>query len=201
LRKTLEDALSEMSVVTLAATLPSTKRRPWMKNITSNTANKLNTEKIKPSHLLKTYKDYVKSEVWGALDGYQQILAEALSRLVRITGCNTLPTDTERQDSGKLLRNFIGSLYQHDKLKNEIPQLHIGASLHALVRYDQQRKYKPNDLEDFRHAGAALPYCDHFLTEKSLAHMICRPPAKLEAEYQCVVATNPGQAIDHLSEN
>jgi hypothetical protein len=198
IQKSLEDALTEMNVVTLAATIPGRRRRDWMKNLTKDTVEKLNIEKIKPPHLLKNYKDLVKSEVWGALDGYKDILVEALCHLVSVTGCRTPPTEDKRIETGKMLRDFIGSLYQHEKISCEIPQLHIGSSLHALVRHDHRRKYKMNDLEDFRHAGAALPYCDVFLTEKSLGHMICQSPSNLRDKYDCIVISDPQHAVQQL---
>lgn len=37
---------------------------------------------------------------------------------------------------------------------------------------DDQRKTKQNDIADFRHAAAALAYCNLFLTDKPLTHLV-----------------------------
>jgi hypothetical protein len=53
-------------------------------------------------------------------------------------------------------------------------------------------------MEDFRHAGSALPYCQVFVTEKSLAHSIRNPPASLQADYDCAVYSNPSDALEFI---
>jgi len=58
--------------------------------------------------------------------------------------------------------------------------MHIQASLHASMRWDKQRKFRPNDYYDFEHATAALGYCDLFLTEGPLHVMVKRPQVNLQ---------------------
>jgi len=83
-------------------------------------------------------------------------------------------TDAEKQDrSGGLeLANLIYHAFRLNKLAHHFPSLRISAGLHAALRWGRNRKYKASDLFDFRHAVAALPYCELFFTERSLHHLI-----------------------------
>jgi hypothetical protein len=198
MQKAMDDSLSSISVETLASRLPSKRRRQWVKNSTQQLASTLNGEKAKPAHLLANYRQFLQSEVWGVLGVFQAVLEQAMSRLATAMGHNGQITEEELKSVAAMLRNLIGSAYGQDGIGNEVPQLHIIASLHASVRYDQNRKYKPNDMEDFHHAGAALPYCQVFLTEKSLGHLLRHPPASLSKCYDCAVFSDPGDALDHL---
>ena len=99
-----------------------------------------------------------------------------------------------------MVRGLIESALKAGKVQARFPQLHINASLHAALRWDNRRTYKRGDCEDFRHAGSALPYCDYFLTEKSLAHLLCNKPLELDLEYETNVFSDSESAIRALSQ-
>jgi len=81
-----------------------------------------------------------------------------------------------------------------------IPSLHIYASCHAAVRWDQKRNLCGNDLFDFHHAQAALGYCDVFLTEKPLTDMLYQRHLGL-TKYKCRTFWSPSVALSWLREN
>ncbi len=83
------------------------------------------------------------------------------------------------------------------RLSREFPSVHIGCSLHAFWRRGDH-EFEPNDTEDRLHAQCALPYCDAFFTEKSLAHAI--ESLKLDTTYGCRVAATDRQCIQILDE-
>ena len=87
-----------------------------------------------------------------------------------------------------------------NKLGDYFPSLIIGVGLHASVRQDIQRKFDPNDMSDFRHAQAALPYFDYFLTENNLRDLVTRNNIRFDTQYECVVASNPREAMDHIKQ-
>ena len=68
------------------------------------------------------------------------------------------------------------------------------------MRWDKQRKFKPNDYYDFEHAVAALSYCDAFLTEGPLHDLITRPQISLEAVNECRVFSDVQAAADYIRE-
>lgn len=76
--------------------------------------------------------------------------------------------------------------------------IHIEVSFHAAMRWDKQRKFKPNEYFDFQHGTAALAYCDLFLTEKPLWDMIRRPQLNLESVNGCRTVWELGEAVEAL---
>src|SRR5262245_30206809 len=77
-----------------------------------------------------------------------------------------------------------------------LPGLSIMTELYALYETDRDAK-KPlssNDWFDSSHAAAALPYCDVFLTEKNLAHML-RQMLKADVQYGCQVIGSLEEAV------
>ena len=85
--------------------------------------------------------------------------------------------------------------------------LHLGKKLDAnllilkisALLHDIGRKFKANDMSDFRHAQAALPYFDYFFTEHSLRDLVLRSNMRFDVEYHCVVESHPLEAISYQS--
>lgn len=72
--------------------------------------------------------------------------------------------------------------------------LHIETSLHAAMRVDKARRFKPNDFYD-RHAAAALAYCEAFFTEGPLCDLASRRQLSLLGINVCRVATDVEDAL------
>jgi len=81
-----------------------------------------------------------------------------------------------------------------------IPTLHINASCHAAVRWDQKRNLSSNDFFDFHHAAAALGYCNVFLTEKPLSVLLGQRHLGL-TKYKCPTFWSPSEALNWLRDN
>jgi hypothetical protein len=153
-------------------------------------AQKLTSGKFEHHDTTKSFNDLYADEVWGGLDAYKREIDPVFERLMRKTGYAEAPSAAEVSTGTYLLRKMIATAYQHGKLSTQLPQCHINASLHAALRMNDKRQYKPGDCEDFRHAGSALPYCDIFLTERSLRHLPCTSPLHLDADYNVTVLTD-----------
>lgn len=97
------------------------------------------------------------------------------------------------------MANSIYNLFRKNKLGEHLPSLIIGAGLHASVRLDTGRKYKPNDMSDFQHAKAALPYYHCFFTERSLRDLVSRTNLSFDKKYNCNVCSDPGNAVEVLA--
>jgi hypothetical protein len=99
--------------------------------------------------------------------------------------------------------NLLAAAFAKDEAKRAMRTLHIHASLHAAMRCDKPRRFKPNDFYDFQHATAAIGYCDAFFTEAPLAEMAnrlslglrdlngCRVTADVDEAVECVRALRP----------
>jgi hypothetical protein len=154
----------------------------------------------KMEHHVASFDELYLHEIEGGLDGHKEICAEIMARLSRMTGFKGEMSEDDRAASGTVLCKLIRAAVKAGKVRTEIPQLHINASLHAALRWDRNRRYKRGDFEDFRHAGSALPYCDFVLTEKSLRHLLCNKPLSLDSDYGTSVYFDSGTAAARLSQ-
>ena len=115
-------------------------------------------------------------------------------------GYEPTPSEVEKSAAGKQIANAVYNLFRKNKLQNYFPTLVIGAGLNALVRWDTKRKFKLNDLHDFRHAQTALPYFDFFFTEHSLRDLVTRSNVGFDKKYSCEVFSYPNEAIRRAKE-
>ena len=145
----------------------------------------------------KSFKQVYHAELRGVIDMFiEQSKESFLYSLSVMTG---KPIDEWPAEANNELNNM---LYYSIDLKraapHELPSFKIFAGLHALKRWDKKSVYKANDMFDFRHAQAALPYCDFFFTEKYLAHAIKSGHLKYDKIFNCEVCSNVGEAIKAL---
>ncbi|EAQ80497.1 hypothetical protein [Blastopirellula marina] len=156
----------------------------------------LNSGKFANLEVHASFKEMFLSEVQGILDVYRDAFCDLFRYIYERDTGNKL-SDAERQDtrSGQMFINLIYNALRLNKITNQFPSLRIGAGLHAAVRWDRSRKYKPNDLFDFRHAIAALPYCDLFFTERSLCHLLRDRNLKFEYQFTCQAVYKPSEAL------
>jgi hypothetical protein len=81
------------------------------------------------------------------------------------------------------------------KAGGDLASQRIEAAIHAAIRMDDHRKYKPNDLHDLRHASVAAAYCDLFFTERSLCELLNRTQVRAVIPKAAVVVSSLEQAI------
>ncbi len=74
-----------------------------------------------------------------------------------------------------------------DKIGKYLPDIYINTCIHTLMRWDKSRHFDANDIYDFEHARAALPYYQYFFTEGPLKHMLSMKPYELSKKYNCIV--------------
>ena len=106
--------------------------------------------------------------------------------------------EVKNAESGQKMANIIYHSFNMNKLGTYLPSLVVEAGLHAMVRYDKERKFKKNDMPDFRHAKTALPYFDLFLTEKSLCHLVKTGKLAFDKKYNCKVYSDSKEAIKYI---
>jgi hypothetical protein len=85
-------------------------------------------------------------------------------------------------------------LTKHKALR-DLPTINIQAGIHGAIRWDKQRKYNPNDWLDILHAAAGMPYCDVFLTERSLASLLRAPHIAYDKRYRTAVFHTAEEAL------
>jgi hypothetical protein len=55
-----------------------------------------------------------------------------------------------------MCRNLLYHAFKKPETRDALRTIHVTASIHAGMRWDKDRKFKPNDYYDFEHATAAL---------------------------------------------
>ena len=150
---------------------------------------------------LRSFAQTYDIELKGAVEVAGDVVADVIHQFAeRGAGRELSPTPEERANSVNLCRNLLFHAFKKPETKDALRCLHIGASLHAAMRWDKDRKFKPNDYYDFEHATAALSYCDAFLTEGPLHDLVKRPQIDLEAVNGCQVFSDVAAAADHVRE-
>ncbi len=161
----------------------------------------LNEGKIRHSHENNSFKQLCLSELAGVLDLCIPTFEDTMVYLFKgQQGCEPTPSEVKSSKAGKQIANAVYNLFRKNKLQTYFPTLVIGSALHALVRWDTKRKFKRNDLHDFRHAQTALPYFDFFFTEHSLRDLVTRSHVAFDKKYGCEVFSCPHEALNRVKE-
>jgi len=162
---------------------------------------RLNRDKVKYAHENRSFKQLFLSEIAGVVDLHKPLFEEAMIYLFeKEYGYKPILEEITKTDAGKSIANAIYNLFERNKLGAYFPSLIIGAGLYAAVRQDIQRKLAPNDMSDFRHAQAALPYFDYFFTDNSLRDLITRSNIRFDKKYDCVVESYPDKVISLITQ-
>lgn len=81
-----------------------------------------------------------------------------------------------------------------------LPGLRIIAGCVSRISTEPDRKFKHGDPADILHAYAAIPYCNIFLTDSSMRHLVTSTPTDLSSLYDCTVLDDPEAAVEHLQD-
>ncbi len=196
IQKCLDDSLFDSSLGDIVEALSKGQRPPTTDR--EKLANELTSGKNQNPE--PSFSELYRQEIVGGLEAHHDSCCKIMAELCKVTGLTGDPNPADRNTGGRMVRGLIESALKAGKVQARFPQLHINASLHAALRWDNRRTYKRGDCEDFGHAGSALPYCDYFLTEKSLSHLICSKPLELDIEYGTNVFFESESTIRKLSQ-
>jgi hypothetical protein len=201
MQKSWADEMWNVSVATVIDFLLQRGGTKKMAATFADISPQLNQGKLDNLHRNKSFNALFLDEIRGMLDVQRADFGELVAGLYeKSTGKKANGTAHELEASGNMVANLIVGAFENNRVtSNELPTLRIGASLHAALRWDRQRKYKANDLFDFRHAEAALPYCDYFLTEHSLGHLLQDGNLDFQRHFACKVYSDPAEAIEALT--
>ncbi|MDO8713710.1 MAG: hypothetical protein Q7K13_04400 [Polynucleobacter sp.] len=150
-------------------------------------ATQLNAENNAHQSMIGNYPQAFRAEFEGGLSFFQN----EISALVKELNERGLDFDVKLARLNKK---------EFKVFSQSIPSLYIYGVCHAAVRWNKTKNLCGNDLFDFHHAAAALGYCDVFLTEKPLAHMLSQRHLEL-SKYKCEIFWSPASALNWLREN
>lgn len=150
---------------------------------------------------ISTFKALFIDEVYLSVEYIADMLADAMEHIyTKETG--KVRSDEEKKDKeqDKLLVNVVTNIFRLGKEADNFPTLKVGAGIHAAVRVDKKRQFEANDYYDFRHAQAAVPYCDYFFTEKNLRHLLKMNSLSYDKEYSCKIVSKQSEVLKLLME-
>ncbi|MBU3641685.1 hypothetical protein [Polynucleobacter sp. Fuers-14] len=150
-------------------------------------ATQLNAENNAHQSMIGSYPQAFRAEFEGGLSLFQYEMSALVKELIE----RGLDFDVKLAHLNKK---------EFKVFSQSIPSLYIYAACHAAVRWNKTKNLCGNDLFDFHHAAAALGYCDVFLTEKPLAHMLSQRHLGL-AKHKCEIFWSPASALNWLREN
>jgi hypothetical protein len=159
-------------------------------------AQRLNELNAQHTAELRSFVQTYETEVHGILDVVMDVAIDIVGQMV-YEEHGEVPTliPEQRKEEGRQLHNLLFAALKMEATKRVLPSLHIPASLHAAVRWNKKQRLKANDFLDFRHAAAALGYCDAFFTERSLRSLVTASHIALDQMYGCRVVASSGDAV------
>lgn len=157
----------------------------------------LNEQEALHAHEIDSHATALRIEVAGAATMLEGIAAREYRRMAAAADEWAQAEDIAgSRRVGKRITSMIAEALEQDVNRLAFGSLYVPAMLHASVRSEAKRKLKPNDIFDFRHAAAALPYCRAFLTDRPLKTLITSGHVRLDTLYGCEVVASPKEAID-----
>jgi hypothetical protein len=175
--------------------------RPQLPPIEENLHHRMNEGARSHRHEYNTFDQVFLNEVCGGLDALRSTIAGAFRQLFEAAGGTMTDEELREAESGDgvlKFRTLVVEAYKRKKLSIQWPSLHILSGIHAAIRYEQ-RQYKQGDMWDHRHAIAALPYCDMFLTERVLGTLITGRLLHFDKEYGCKVLWQDEDVLSALT--
>ncbi len=164
-------------------------------------AEKINTETKKHGKNPGSFKELHLHEFVGYLEDYLPTMTQVIHHIAA-QAAGIAPSSVETaasEEDGKTLLRILSETFRQEKLGKQLPTVVIKSALHALVRWNMKRQFTGNDLHDFGHASAALPYFDYFATDKGLKHLITNE-LKYDQKYDVVVMSEPGDFLSRMKE-
>jgi len=153
-------------------------------------AAKLNAEKRLARDRVNSFRQLYRDEFRGVLDVFASSIGDTIVYFSEISGRDIKTvTDAQRDAYALVLIALISAALEKYDLSQQLPTVHVMATLFAYVQWDRNRKYKDNDFADFGHAAAALAFCNGFATERSLGALVTQ--AGLDTLYGCQILLRP----------
>jgi hypothetical protein len=157
----------------------------------------LNEQETLHAHEIDSHTTALRIEIAGAATMLEGVAAREYRRMAAVAGERAQAADVAgSRRVGKRIAGMIAEALKQDVNRLAFGSLYVPAMLHASVRSEAKRKLKPNDIFDFRHAAAALPYCRAFLTDRPLKTLITSGHVRLDTLFGCEVVASPREAID-----
>lgn len=155
-------------------------------------AAKLNADNAAHRGEIKSFDWVFEQERHGAAESAIALVPHLIDRFAPF--CADIPIGAE-----KVFTNLIREALKNPDHARRLPTAHLHACIHALFRWEYRDKLiTANDLFDFRHAAAAVGYCDAFLAERGICETMRHKRMALDQVHDCLVINDRDAAIAYL---
>jgi hypothetical protein len=161
-------------------------------------AERITRESAKHADSLISFEATYRDEATGLADGFAATAAEIVAQLASRKGQVYRNHDWHVQTG--ICRNLLRSYLSKEDGKRSLKTMWASAVLHASLRWNKGQRFDANDFYDFDHAAVALSYCDVFLTEGPLRHMITARHVGFDKISECRVIADLEEAVEFLRE-
>lgn len=194
IQKAFFDHLWEVSLSTMVGTIGSA----WpFDSPYAELATRLNRDNAAHAPSMKSFAQVYRDEINGVLEVAAPIAADVLEDMAKkALGPGIHPSPDEREITIKQCLALLRAALRKPIGKHALRTLHIGALLHAALRWNRAQKLDANDLFDFHHAEAALAYCDVLMTDGPMRTLLMQRHLAIERDFKCLVMSSVADAAD-----
>lgn len=174
----------------------STIGRAWpLESWSDELASRLSRDNAAHAHSMKSFAQVYRDEVNGVLELAAPIAADVLHDMARkALGPAIEPSAEQRELLVKQCLGLLRAAVRKPVGKQALRTLHVGALLHAAIRWNRTQKMDGNDLFDFHHAEAALGYCGVLLTDSPMHTLLAQRHLAIGSQFQCLVMSSVAEA-------
>lgn len=193
IQKALFDHMWEMPLKSMMSALDIDSTQKKEMDAISEKLNRLNSQNASS---LKSFNQTYEDEFIGGLELAAETGQQVIEQMWIEAGNESATTKEEAHQHKHQVFGLLCAIFKQKReaITQALPTLQIGALCHAAIRWDQRRKLTSNDLFDFHHAQAALPYCDVFLTERPLHILLQQKNINIGKYFSCTVISSPTEA-------
>jgi hypothetical protein len=160
-------------------------------------AARLNRDNAAHATSMRSFAQVYRDEINGVLELAAPIATEVLTSMARkAIGSSINPSPAELEATTRQCLGLLRAAVRKPVGKRALRTLHIGALLHAALRWNRTQKIDANDLFDLHHAEAALGYCDIFLTDGPMRSLLMQRHLGIESGFTCRVMSSIEEAVD-----
>ena len=194
IQKAFFDHLWEIPLSTMVGTIGSA----WpLDSQFADLADRLNRDNTAHAATMKSFAQVYRDEINGVLELAAPTAADVLHDMAKkALGPSVQPSSGERETTIKHCFGLLRAAVRKPAGKRALRTLHVGAVLHAALRWNRTQKLVANDLFDFHHAAGALGYCDAFLTDGPMHTLIVQRHLGIAHEFPCRVMSSVEEAAE-----
>ena len=194
MQKVFFDHLWEVTLSTMVGTIGST----WpFDSLYAELVTRLNRDNAAHAPSMKSFAQVYRDEINGVLELAAPIAADVLEDMAKkALGPGIQPSADERETTLKQCLGLLRAAVRKPIGKHALRTLHIGALLHAALRWNRAQKLVANDLFDFHHAEAALAYCDVLFTDGPMRTLLMQRHLAIGRDFKCVVMSSVADAAE-----